>query len=81
MIHLFNRHLKVPEPKVVKNRLRIDLKVGGRDEPQDIRWPRVTETVQRLLQAGAAIVREDVMSGDPQPRRNDYPERNEFCVV
>ena len=43
--------LKVPEPKVVKNRCHIDLKVGGRDQPQAVRggpasprpwngWPR-----------------------------------------
>jgi predicted enzyme related to lactoylglutathione lyase len=66
---------------VVKNRLHIDLKVGGRDQPQDVRWPRVTETVQRLLKAGAAVVREDVVGGIPSHVVMADPEGNEFCVV
>jgi hypothetical protein len=73
--------LKVPEPKVVKNRLHIDLKVGGRDEPQQIRWPRITETVQRLTNSGATVVREDVVDGTPSHIVMADPEGNEFCVV
>jgi len=73
--------LKVPEPKVVKNRLHIDLKVGGRDKPQQERWPRVVEKVQRLVEAGATVVREDVVAGVPSHVVMADPEGNEFCVV
>ncbi|WP_327001203.1 VOC family protein [Dactylosporangium sp. NBC_01737] len=73
--------LKVPEPKVVKNRLHIDIKAGGRDQPQDVRWPRVTETVQRLLRAGASVVEEYSVGGVPDHVTMADPEGNEFCVV
>jgi hypothetical protein len=73
--------LKVPEPKVVKNRLHLDLKVGGRDKPQDVRWPRVTETVERLVKAGATVVREVTVDGIPDHIVMADPEGNEFCVV
>ncbi len=33
--------LKVPEPKVVTNRLHLDVNAGGGcDEPWEVRWPR-----------------------------------------
>jgi hypothetical protein len=73
--------LKVPEPKVVKNRFHIDLKIGGRNQPQEVRWPRVTETVERLAKAGATVVREDVVDGIPDHVVMADPEGNEFCVV
>jgi hypothetical protein len=73
--------LKVPEPKVAKNRLHIDLQVGGRDQPQDARWARVTEKVQQLLRAGATVVREDVVGDVPSHVVMADPEGNEFCVV
>jgi Glyoxalase-like domain len=73
--------LKVPEPKVVKNRLHIDIKAGGRDQPQEIRWPKVAEKVRRLLEAGATIVREDQVNGVPSHVVMADPEGNEFCVV
>lgn len=73
--------LRVPEPKVVKNRLHIDIKAGGRDEPQEVRWPRVTETVRRLTEAGATVVSQDVVDGVPSHVVMADPEGNEFCVV
>jgi hypothetical protein len=73
--------LKVPESKVVKNRLHIDLKVGGRDKPQQERWPLVTAKVQQLVEAGATVVREDVVGGVPSHVVMADPEGNEFCVV
>jgi predicted enzyme related to lactoylglutathione lyase len=65
---LFNR---VPEPKVVKNRVHLDL--GPTDRTRD-------EEVDRLLAAGGTIVADHrrpdgtgwVVMGDP--------EGNEFCV-
>ncbi|MPZ81436.1 MAG: VOC family protein [Actinophytocola sp.] len=74
--------MRVPESKVVKNRLHIDVKVGGgRRTPWEQRWPRVLEMVERLTAAGAAFIEEHSMDG-----RGDHvvmadPEGNEFCVV
>jgi hypothetical protein len=70
--------LKVPEPKAAKNRLHLDLQVaGGRALPDDVRWPRITATVERLVAAGGSVVRTDghdhVVMADP--------EGNEFCVA
>jgi hypothetical protein len=74
--------LKVPESKVVKNRMHIDVKVsGGRDQPQELRWPRVTRAVERLVAAGASVVREDSLDGVPDHVVMADPEGNEFCVV
>jgi catechol 2,3-dioxygenase-like lactoylglutathione lyase family enzyme len=73
--------LKVPEAKVVKNRLHIDVKAGGRDKPQEIRWPRVTETVQRLRDAGATVLQQHDVAGVPSHVVMADPEGNEFCVV
>ncbi len=73
--------LKVPEPKVVKNRLHLDIKAGGRDNPQEERWPRVTATVQRLIAAGATVVQEVTVDGTPSHVVMTDPEGNEFCVV
>jgi len=74
--------LRVPESKVAKNRLHIDVKAGGgRDEPWELRWPRVLAAVERLSSAGATVLRRDDVDG-----RGDHvvmadPEGNEFCVV
>ncbi|MFD7441258.1 VOC family protein [Streptomyces sp. NPDC059909] len=74
---------RVPEPKVVKNRVHLDLKVGGgRAVPVAVRTQRVTSTVERLTKAGATVLR--VMD---EPGMEYYavvlqdPEGNEFCVV
>ncbi|MET7765418.1 VOC family protein [Streptomyces sp. NPDC005336] len=74
---------RVPEAKLVKNRLHLDLKVGGgRDVPLTLRTQRVTATVDRLTRAGATVLR--IMD---EPGMEYYavvlqdPERNEFCVV
>ncbi|PWU48833.1 glyoxalase [Micromonospora globispora] len=74
---------RVPEPKVAKNRVHLDLKVGGgRDVPLALRTQRVTATVERLTMAGAIVLR--IMD---EPGMEFYaavlqdPEGNEFCVV
>ncbi|WP_199042952.1 VOC family protein [Glycomyces salinus] len=68
--------LKVPEPKTAKNRLHIDIRVGGTGSPEE-RWTRITAEKERLTEAGATVVREDVdrlfVMADP--------EGNEFCVT
>ncbi|MET7492075.1 VOC family protein [Streptomyces sp900116325] len=74
--------LKVPEPKVAKNRVHLDVQAGGgRETPWETRWPRVTETVTRLTAAGATVVREYEMDGRPDHVEMADPEGNEFCVV
>jgi hypothetical protein len=66
---------QVPEPKVVKNRLHMDVRVSG-EGSADERWARVTEAVGRLAAAGGVSLREfpghHVVMADP--------EGNEFCV-
>ena len=74
--------LKVPEPKVAKNRVHLDVQAGGgRGEPWAARWPRVTAAVERLSAAGATMIREDVQDGTPDHVVMADPEGNEFCVL
>ncbi|MFG2044806.1 VOC family protein [Dactylosporangium sp. NPDC048998] len=73
----------VPEGKSVKNRLHLDLKVGGGQAvPLPERRRRVDAKAAELVASGATIVRVNestepehyaVLMGDP--------EGNEFCVV
>lgn len=76
--------LKVPEGKVVKNRVHLDVQAGGgRETPWETRWPRVEAEVARLTAAGASVVR--VVDDESQDRpdhvwMND-PEGNDFCVL
>ncbi|GAA3852784.1 VOC family protein [Streptomyces sp. NPDC002387] len=74
--------LRVPESKVVKNRLHLDVQVGGgRETPWEVRWPRVAEAVERLTAAGATVVREETLQGRPDHMVMADPEGNEFCLV
>jgi hypothetical protein len=74
--------LKVPESKVVKNRLHVDVQVGGgRDTPWEVRWPRVIEAVERLTAAGATVIREYELQGKPDHAMMADPEGNEFCLL
>ena len=70
-------------PTPGKNRIHFDLKVGGgRDVPLAVRTQRVTATVERLVKAGA-----DVLRITDLPDMGQYavllqdPEGNEFDVV
>ncbi|KAA2263383.1 VOC family protein [Solihabitans fulvus] len=74
--------LKVPESKVVKNRLHLDLKVGGgRQTPWEDRWPRVLAAAERLTAIGARVVSEEGLAGQPDHLVLADPEGNEFCLV
>lgn len=74
--------LKVPESKVVKNRLHLDVQVGGgRDTPWETRWPRVLAAVERLTAAGATVIREHGSRGRPDHVEMADPEGHEFCLV
>jgi hypothetical protein len=72
----------VPEPKVVKNRVHLDLNVGGgRQVPLGDRVPRVDAEADRLVAAGATRLR--VLSGeaiDHYAVVMQDPEGNEFCL-
>ncbi|MCX4725718.1 VOC family protein [Streptomyces sp. NBC_01306] len=74
--------LKVPERKVVKNRLHLDVQAGGgRETPWEMRWPRVLAAAERLTAAGARVLREETLQGRPDHLVLADPEGNEFCVV
>jgi len=71
---------RVPEPKVVKNRVHLDVNVGGgRTTPLEQRKANVGREVERLLALGATQV-------GPVQERDEYwvvmrdPEGNEFCL-
>jgi hypothetical protein len=72
---------KVPEGKVAKNRMHLDLNVGGGPTvPIDERRTRVDAEVVRLKTLGATDERGAMeRDGEYWVRMND-PEGNEFCV-
>jgi hypothetical protein len=67
--------LRVPEEKLAKNRLHLDLRVAGTGSAEE-RWARIAKEVDRLAAAGATVLQEfpshHVVMADP--------EGNEFCV-
>lgn len=67
--------LEVPEPKVAKNRLHIDVRVAGTGSPEQ-RWSQISAKGDELAAAGATTLHVDgihhVVMADP--------EGNEFCV-
>lgn len=74
--------LKVPEAKVAKNRLHIDVQVaGGRHQPWDLREGRIRDTVERLVTAGGSVLTEHEFEGRLDHVVMADPEGNEFCVV
>lgn len=74
--------LRVPEPKVAKNRLHLDVRVGGgRETPWDERWPRVVAAAGRLIAAGASVISEETLDGRPDHMVMADPEGNEFCLL
>ena len=72
---------KVPEGKVAKNRVHLDLNVsGGSSLPLEERRSRVDAEVARLKALGATDERGAIeKQGEYWVRMND-PEGNEFCV-
>lgn len=61
---------RVPEPKTVKNRLHLDLQVGGEAAPREI---------ERLVALGATVAWITSDRGPVTTTLRD-PEGNEFCV-
>ncbi len=71
---------RVPEPKTVKNRLHLDINVGGgRGTAADERTRRVYAEVDRLAGEGATKVRVHGDEGEFWVVMTD-PEGNEFCL-
>ena len=71
---------RVPEPKVTKNRVHMDLNVGGGPSvPMDVRRERLTGEAERLRSLGAVRVR-DVEERDEYWIVMQDPEGNEFCI-
>ena len=71
---------RVPEHKTAKNRVHLDINVGGgHGTPLDERRGKVDAEVERLASLGASVV-------EPTEQRDEYwvvlrdPEGNEFCV-
>ena len=71
---------RVPEPKTAKNRVHLDLDVGGgRGTPTEERRPRVAAAVGRAVAAGATKLKEYHEAGQHWVVLQD-PEGNEFCL-
>jgi hypothetical protein len=71
---------KVPEPKVAKNRVHLDINVGGGPSaPAGERRARIDAEVERLHGAGASVFRR-VEEGPEFWVVMQDPEGNEFCV-
>jgi hypothetical protein len=65
----------VPEPKVAKNRLHLDVHVGDAGTAE-ARWPQIAALAEALLAAGGAVLAEHpghhIVMADP--------EGNELCL-
>lgn len=74
--------LQVPEPKVAKNRMHIDIRVA--DEPPWSLAERehlIRAKAAELVTAGATVVREQLDGGRLAHIVMLDPEANEFCVA
>ena len=71
---------RVPEPKASKNRVHLDVNVGGgHNKPLEERRERVNAEVERLLGAGATKLGPFEVRGEYWVVMQD-PEGNEFCL-
>lgn len=71
----------VPEPKVVKNRVHLDLNVGGdRSAPLAERKPTIDAAVDRLVARGASVLRRNE-GGNYYAVTMQDPQGNEFCLT
>ncbi|MHB8960850.1 MAG: VOC family protein [Candidatus Limnocylindrales bacterium] len=71
---------RVPEGKVAKNRVHMDLKVGGEGALED-RKARIDAEAARLVGLGASDHRGPIAEGGSYWVRMNDPEGNEFCLV
>ena len=71
---------RVPEGKMVKNRVHLDVNVGGgHGTPDEERRGRINAEVERLIGEGATRQREVAERGEYWVVMQD-PEGNEFCL-
>jgi hypothetical protein len=71
---------RVPEPKEIKNRVHLDVNVGGpRGTPDEERRTAVDAAVERAIGLGAKKVRFVEERGERHYVMNDI-EGNEFCL-
>jgi hypothetical protein len=71
---------RVPEGKVAKNRVHLDLRVGG-DGPADERREKIDAEAGRLVALGASDHRGPIEEGGLDWVRMNDPEGIEFCLV
>lgn len=73
----------VPESKTVKNRIHLDVPVGGgRGVPLPVRRDRIEAAADRLVRAGATRLRVlDPPGGGHYAVTLHDPEGNEFCLM
>jgi hypothetical protein len=72
---------RVPEPKTAKNRVHLDLSVGGgRGTPLEERRRRVAAAAERAVTAGATRLRDHDEAGEQHWIVLQDPEGNEFCL-
>jgi catechol 2,3-dioxygenase-like lactoylglutathione lyase family enzyme len=71
---------RVPETKQVKNRVHLDVNVGGpHGTPEEERRANVDAAIERAIALGAVKVRLDEQMGERWCVMQD-PEGNEFCL-
>ena len=71
---------RVPERKIAKNRVHLDVRVADREIGGEERKRLVSEKVEQLVEAGASIAwANDTVRGHSIVLRD--PEGNEFCVT
>ncbi len=74
--------LRVPEGKIAKNRMHIDIRVAGEERiDADVHERLMRAKAAELLAAGAVVVREDSFDGVLDHIVMLDPEGNEFCVA
>lgn len=74
--------VRVPEGKAGKNRLHLDLRVGGdRSTPPDERWKKAAARAAELEQLGATRLGEVDEGVQGRWIVMQDPEGNEFCVT